>query len=65
MHIQRCVDAVLERVGGRPGDLGRAVEAGDAELDQAQPLSGNEFKVELTRGAIVATLAALTNGAQR
>ncbi|OBG91781.1 molybdopterin dehydrogenase [Mycobacterium sp. E136] len=39
--------------------------AADAELDQAQPLSGNEFKVELTRGAIVATLAALTNGAQR
>ncbi|OBG23515.1 molybdopterin dehydrogenase [Mycolicibacterium celeriflavum] len=34
--------------------------AADAELESAQPLPGNEFKVELTRRAIVATLAELT-----
>ena len=40
-------------------------DAADAELAQAQPLSGNEFKVELTRRAIVATLTTLTEGQQR
>nr|WP_090276543.1 xanthine dehydrogenase family protein subunit M [Mycolicibacterium komanii]CRL69968.1 aerobic-type carbon monoxide dehydrogenase, middle subunit CoxM/CutM-like protein [Mycolicibacterium komanii] len=40
------------------------LRAADAELTQAEPLPGNEFKVGLTRGAIVATLTALTNGAQ-
>ncbi|MGV0838530.1 FAD binding domain-containing protein [Mycolicibacterium thermoresistibile] len=34
--------------------------AADAELAHAQPLSGNEFKVELTRRAILATLTDLT-----
>lgn len=38
--------------------------AANAELEQAEPLPGNEFKVELTRGALVATLTALTSGAQ-
>jgi xanthine dehydrogenase YagS FAD-binding subunit len=33
--------------------------AADAELEQAQPLRGNEFKVELTRRTLVATLASL------
>jgi xanthine dehydrogenase YagS FAD-binding subunit len=37
-------------------------EAADAELELAKPLSGNEFKVGLTRGAIVATLTALAEG---
>ncbi|WP_182422111.1 xanthine dehydrogenase family protein subunit M [Aureimonas sp. ME7] len=34
--------------------------AADAELAEAQPLSGNAFKVELARRAIVATLSDLT-----
>jgi xanthine dehydrogenase YagS FAD-binding subunit len=38
--------------------------AADAELAQAEPLRGNEFKVELTRRAIVATLTTLTEGHQ-
>jgi xanthine dehydrogenase YagS FAD-binding subunit len=38
--------------------------AADAELEQAKPLPGNEFKVELTRRTIVATLSELA-GAQR
>jgi xanthine dehydrogenase YagS FAD-binding subunit len=38
--------------------------AADAELAQAQPLSGNEFKVELTKRTIVATLTSLA-GDQR
>ncbi len=40
------------------------LRAADAELEHAEPLPGNAFKVELTRGAIAATLTALTNGAQ-
>jgi xanthine dehydrogenase YagS FAD-binding subunit len=36
--------------------------AADAELEQAEPLRGNEFKVELTRRAIVATLSELVEG---
>jgi xanthine dehydrogenase YagS FAD-binding subunit len=36
--------------------------AADDELAQAEPLPGNEFKVELTRRTIVATLSALTEG---
>jgi xanthine dehydrogenase YagS FAD-binding subunit len=36
--------------------------AADEELAQAEPLPGNEFKVELTRRTIVATLSALTEG---
>jgi xanthine dehydrogenase YagS FAD-binding subunit len=39
--------------------------AADAELEQAKPLEGNEFKVELTRRTIVATLTALADEAQR
>ncbi|MGZ6779692.1 MAG: FAD binding domain-containing protein, partial [Mycobacterium sp.] len=38
--------------------------AADAELAHAEPLHGNEFKVELTRRTIIATLASLT-GAQQ
>ncbi|GAB7066270.1 xanthine dehydrogenase family protein subunit M [Mycobacterium hodleri] len=38
--------------------------AADAELRQAEPVSGNEFKVGLTRGAIVATLTSLVEGHQ-
>ncbi|WP_241472676.1 FAD binding domain-containing protein [Mycolicibacterium neoaurum] len=36
--------------------------AAAAELGQAEPLEGNEFKVDLTRRAIVATLTAIAEG---
>ena len=39
--------------------------AATAELGQANPVPGNEFKVDLTKGAIVATLASLTEGSSR
>lgn len=38
--------------------------AASAELAEASPLSGNEFKVELTKRAIVATLSSLVEGHQ-
>jgi xanthine dehydrogenase YagS FAD-binding subunit len=39
--------------------------AADAELEHAEPLPGNEFKVELTKRTIVATLTSLTEGQRR
>lgn len=39
--------------------------AADIELELAEPLAGNEFKVDLTRGAILATLRSLAEGAAR
>ena len=39
--------------------------AADAELAQAEPQQGNEFKVELTKRAIIATLNTLAEGRQR
>ena len=39
--------------------------AAEVELAQAEPLPGNEFKVDLTRRTMVATLIALAEGAQR
>jgi xanthine dehydrogenase YagS FAD-binding subunit len=38
--------------------------AAEAELRQAKPLPGNEFKVELTKRAIIATLSSLAEGDQ-
>ncbi len=39
--------------------------AADAELADARPLEGNEFKVELARRTLLSTLQALTEQAQR
>lgn len=39
--------------------------AADAELSDARPLAGNEYKVELARRTLVATLRALTEQAHR
>lgn len=39
--------------------------AAEDELAQAEPLPGNEFKTELTKRAIVATLSTLAQGQQR
>lgn len=38
--------------------------AADAELRHAEPVSGNDFKIGLTRGAIVAALTSLVEGHQ-
>ncbi|WP_006244486.1 FAD binding domain-containing protein [Mycolicibacterium tusciae] len=54
-----------EALTGKPATEESFRAAADAELAHAQPLRGNEFKVDLTRGALVATLAALAEGRQR
>jgi xanthine dehydrogenase YagS FAD-binding subunit len=56
---------VEQRLVGSPATSESYRAAADAELEQAEPLRGNEFKVELTRRTIVATLNALTEGRQR
>lgn len=50
---------------GQPATDDTFRQAADAELEHAQPLRGNEFKVDLTKGAIVATLNTLAEGRQR
>jgi xanthine dehydrogenase YagS FAD-binding subunit len=49
---------------GSPVDTDAFEQAADAELAQAESLQGNEFKVELTKRAIVATLASVMEGHQ-
>lgn len=49
---------------GSPVDTDAFEQAADAELAQAEPLQGNEFKVELTKRAIVATLTSVKEGHQ-
>jgi xanthine dehydrogenase YagS FAD-binding subunit len=56
---------VEQRLVGSPATEETFRAGADAELEQAKPLPGNEFKVELTRRTIVATLAALTDGRPR
>jgi xanthine dehydrogenase YagS FAD-binding subunit len=56
---------VEETLIGAPATEDTLRRAADAELEQAKPLQGNEFKVELTRRTIVATLASLAEGPQR
>jgi xanthine dehydrogenase YagS FAD-binding subunit len=53
-----------EALRGRPAIEDTFRRAADDELAQADPLPGNEFKVELTKGAIVATLISLAEGHQ-
>ncbi len=53
-----------EALVGMPNTEESFRAAADAELLQAEPLRGNEFKVELTRRTVVATLASLAE-AQR
>jgi xanthine dehydrogenase YagS FAD-binding subunit len=54
-----------EALCGHPATEDTFRRAAEDELAQAEPLPGNEFKVELTRRTIVATLTALTEGQQR
>ena len=49
---------------GSPACAEAFERAAEAELEQAEPLDGNEFKVELTKRAIVATLTSVTEGHQ-
>ncbi|MCW2554060.1 MAG: molybdopterin dehydrogenase [Mycobacterium sp.] len=49
---------------GHPATEDTFRRAANDELAQAEPLPGNEFKVELTRGAIVAALTSLAEGHQ-
>jgi xanthine dehydrogenase YagS FAD-binding subunit len=56
---------VEQRLVGSPATEDAFRAAADAELEQAEPLPGNEFKVELTRRTIVATLTSLTEGQRR
>ena len=50
---------------GKPATEESFRKAADAELAQAEPQQGNEFKVELTARTIVATLNTLAEGRQR
>lgn len=56
---------VEQRLVGSPATSETFRAAADAELEHAEPLPGNEFKVELTRRTIVATLTALAAGELR
>ena len=56
---------VEQRLVGSPATSETFRAAADAELEQAEPVPGNEFKVELTRRTIVATLTALAAGEPR
>jgi xanthine dehydrogenase YagS FAD-binding subunit len=56
---------VEQRLVGSPATEDAFRAAADAELEHAEPLPGNEFKVELTRRTIVATLTSLTEGQRR
>lgn len=50
---------------GAPAGAEAFEQAAAAELDQAEPLDGNEFKVDLTKRAIVATLTSVMEGRAR
>ena len=54
-----------QAVIGQPATEASFRTAADAELAQAEPQQGNEFKVELTKRTIVATLTTLAEGRQR
>ena len=60
-RARRAEQALL----GAPATAASFSEAADAELADARPLSGNAFKVELTRRTITAVLQDLTEGARR
>ena len=54
-----------ERLVGATAGTDTFETAAAAELDRAEPLAGNEFKVDLTRRAIVATLSSIVEGQRR
>jgi xanthine dehydrogenase YagS FAD-binding subunit len=50
---------------GRPATETSFLQAADAELTDARPLSGNAFKIDLARRMLAAVLQQLTEGARR
>jgi xanthine dehydrogenase YagS FAD-binding subunit len=54
-----------ESLRGRAAGAESFAAAADSELADARPLSGNAFKVELTRRTIIAVLQQLAEGARR
>ena len=54
-----------EALRDRPATEATFLQAADAELADARPLSGNVFKVELARRTLAAVLLELTEGARR
>jgi xanthine dehydrogenase YagS FAD-binding subunit len=50
---------------GRPATETSFLQAADAELTDARPLSGNAFKIDLARRTLAAVLQQLTEGARR
>jgi xanthine dehydrogenase YagS FAD-binding subunit len=54
-----------QALAGQPPTAEVFARAADVALQPAEPLPGNEFKVDLTRRAIIATLTALAEGRQR
>jgi xanthine dehydrogenase YagS FAD-binding subunit len=54
-----------ESLRGRVAGAESFAAAADSELADARPLSGNAFKVELTRRTIIAVLQQLAEGARR
>ncbi|MGW0157856.1 FAD binding domain-containing protein [Mycobacterium sp. NPDC003323] len=60
-RARRAEEALI----GAPATQEAFERAADAELEQAKPLEGNEFKVDLTRRAMTATLLSIAEGALR
>lgn len=54
-----------QMLAGAAADADVFSAAADAELDAAEPLPGNEFKVELTRRTLIAQLRMLTERGRR
>jgi len=63
-HKPWRAQAAEQALQGRPATEDTFARAADDELAQAEPLRGNEFKVELTKRTIVATLTSLVGAAQ-
>jgi xanthine dehydrogenase YagS FAD-binding subunit len=64
-HMPWRAHRAEQALTGQPATEDTFRRAADTELAQAEPVQGNEFKVELTKRAIVATLNSLAEGCQR
>lgn len=61
-HVPWRARVAEEFLRGAPATEEMFARAAAAELEDANPQPGNEFKIGLTRGAMVATLSALCGG---
>jgi xanthine dehydrogenase YagS FAD-binding subunit len=64
-HVPWRASVAEETLVGAPAVPDTFRRAADAELAAAQPLRGNEFKVDLARWTMIATLAALAQRSQQ